>query len=99
MVHKGEGKGRVKKLSTLWIFSGLSKYKVFFLHLEDAVDDYEDDEDDITDLTDPMESLRAKLGQVSRPPQKFNVLEKFRYRSDKMIVRETFLLEDKVIER
>ena len=71
----------------------------FFLHLEDAVDDYGDDEDDITDLTDPMESLRAKLGQVSRPPQKFNVLEKFRYRSDKMIVRETFLLEDKVIER
>ena len=73
----------------------------FFLNLEDgdAVDDYEDDEDDITDLTDPMESLRAKLGQVSRPPQKFNVLEKFRYRSDKMIVRETFLLEDKVIER
>ena len=32
-------------------------------------------------------------------PQKFHVTEKFRFRLDKMITRETFLLEDRIIER
>ena len=36
---------------------------------------------------------------VVRAPQMSHILEKFRHRSDKMNVRETFPLLDKVIER
>eukprot|EP00093_Oithona_nana_P004408 04408.XXX_95632_92827_1 [CDS] Oithona nana genome sequencing. len=49
-------------------------------------------------LKDGMVQRYEKL-EISRPPQVVHVMEKFRHRLDKMIVRETFPLSDKVIER
>ena len=53
----------------------------------------EEEEDDAT------EAENSKMEPVVRAPQMSHILEKFRHRSDKMNVRETFPLLDKVIER
>ena len=53
----------------------------------------EEEEDEAT------EAENSKMEPVVRAPQMSHILEKFRHRSDKMNVRETFPLLDKVIER
>ena len=46
-----------------------------------------------------VEDQKTEKLEIARPPQVVHVMEKFRHRLDKMNVRETFPLSDKVIER
>ena len=87
------------------LFSSLSIYKKIFskkycetpqlkynTNLGEEVAE-EEEEDEAT------EAENSKMEPVVRAPQMSHILEKFRHRSDKMNVRETFPLLDKVIER
>lgn len=72
---------------------------------EAATDDYEEESENDTENKLTVEEERRSEHEadgkimVERPPQVVHVTEKFRFRLDKLVVRETFPLSDKVIER
>ena len=79
-------------LQSYWVSDNVSTTEVKHLNLgEEEAEEEEEDE--------ATEAENSKMEPVVRAPQMSHILEKFRHRSDKMNVRETFPLLDKVIER